>query len=220
LATETTMPSSTASVSGKLIVNTEPCARLGGDRDPAAKLLDRPLDHVHADATTGDVRQFFCCRESGMENQVVDFLVAHVGVWGDQAVLDRLVANPLAVDTGAVVGDFDNDAARTMLRAQTQDTLGILADRGTFFRRFEPMVHGVADHVGQWFGELVDNCLVDFGVFTFRDKAHVLAGHVGNFADDTAHALEHRLDRLGADRHDAVLDFPGQLLQFLEAEID
>ena len=41
-----------------------------------------------------------------------------------------------------------------------------------------------------------------------------------DFAHEARHALEHRLHRLGADRHDAVLDLARQLLQLVEARRD
>ena len=97
---------------------------------------------------------------------------------------------------------------------------GFLPAAARFSGRFDAVVDGVADHVGQRFGKLVDDRLVDFGVFTLGDQADRLAGHVGDFADDARHALEDRLHRLRADRHDAVLDLAGQLLQLLEAHID
>ena len=45
----------------------------------------------------------------------------------------------------------------------------------------------------------------------------VLAGRVGDLAHDARHALEHRLHRLGADRHHAFLDLARQLLELVEA---
>ena len=95
-----------------------------------------------------------------------------------------------------------------------------LAGGDALLGRFEAVVDGVADHVGQRIGQLVDDGLVDLGVLALGDEADRLAGHVGDFAHDARHALEDRLHRLGADRHDAVLDLAGQLLQLLEAHVD
>lgn len=72
----------------------------------------------------------------------------------------------------------------------------------------------------QGFGQLVDDRLVDFRVLAFGNEADLLADHVGNFANDTRHALEDRLHRLRTDRHDAVLDFARQLLEFVETHVD
>ena len=155
-----------------------------------------------------------------MEDQVVDVLVAQVCVRCNQAVLDRLGLDPLAVDAGAVIGNLDDDAAGTVLGAEAQHAFGVLAEFGALLGPFQPVVDRVADHVGQRLGDLVDDRLVDFGVFTFGDQSDLLAGHVGNFAYDPAHPLEHRFDRLGADGHHAVLDLPGQLLQFFKSKVD
>ena len=45
----------------------------------------------------------------------------------------------------------------------------------------------------------------------------ILPVGVGQLAHDARHALEQRLDRLGADRHHAFLDFAGQLLERAQA---
>jgi hypothetical protein len=82
------------------------------------------------------------------------------------------------------------------------------------------VVDGVADHVRQRLGQFVDDRLVDFRVFTLGHEADRLAGDIGNFTDRAGHALEDRLHRLRADRHDRVLDFPRQLLEFFKAHID
>jgi hypothetical protein len=84
------------------------------DRDTTAERLDRALDHVHADATAGNVGDLVGGRETGREDQVVDFFVGQVGIGGDQFVVDGLLLDALAVDTGAVVDQFDDDTARTM----------------------------------------------------------------------------------------------------------
>ena len=104
-------------------------------------------------------------------------------------------------------------------KAEGEQSL-VLAGGLALFRAFDTVVDGIADHVRQRFGELVDDRLVDFGVFTFRDEADRLADHVGDFANDTRHALEDRLHRLRADRHDRVLDLAGELLQLLQTHID
>ena len=81
------------------------------------------------------------------------------------------------------------------------------------------MVHSVADHVRQRFRQLINDRFVNFGVFTFGHQANCFASDVRYIANDTRHALENRLHRLRADRHNTVLDFPGQLLQFIQAHV-
>ena len=126
----------------------------------------------------------------------------------------------LAVDARAVVGDLDDDAARAVQRRDAHDAFFGLAGREALLRGFQAVVDGVADHVGQRIGEALDDGLVDLGAFALGDEPDLLAGHVGDLADQTRHALEHRLHRLRADRHDAVLDLAGQLLELVEADGD
>ena len=73
-----------------------------GDRDATAECLDGALDDVHADAAAGDVGDLVGRGEARHEDQVIDFLVCQVGIGRDQIVVDRLLADTLAIDTGTV----------------------------------------------------------------------------------------------------------------------
>ena len=103
-ATVTTMPSSTASVSGRLMVKVEPW--------PGFEVIEmRPPSAWIERLTTSmptprpEMSEILSAVEKpGMEDQVVDLLVGQVGVGRDQALVDRLLADLLAVDAGAVVG--------------------------------------------------------------------------------------------------------------------
>ncbi len=99
------------------------------------------------------------------------------------------------------------DPAGAVQRGQAHDALGRLAGGLARLGRFQPVVDGVADHVGDRVGQPLDHGLVDLGRLALGDQPHGLAGLGGDFADQARHALEHRLHRLGADGHDAVLDF-------------
>src|SRR5579883_2639927 len=187
-----------------------------GYADPPAERLDRPLDHVHADAAAGNVRYGFGGGEAGREYQVVDLVVAEDGVRRDKTFAYRDFLHPRPVDPGAVVGDFDDDAARAMQRAQANDAYGRLSGRDPFGRILDAVIDSVADHVGERVREALDDGLVHLGVLAVGDQMHRFAGDLGDFADDARHALEDRLDRLGADRHHAVLDFASQALELVD----
>ena len=62
-----------------------------------------------------------------------------------------------AVDAGAVVGDFDHDAAGAMRGRQPHFALRRLAGGDARLRALEPVVDGVADHVRQRIGEALDH---------------------------------------------------------------
>ena len=107
-----------------------------------------------------------------------------------------------------------------MQGGEPHGSFGGLAGGDAILRAFKPVVDGVAQHVGDGFGQALDHGLVDLGVLAGGDQSDLLAGHVGDFADQARHTLEHRFHRLGADGHDAVLDLARQKLEVLHAERD
>ncbi len=86
---------------------------------------------------------------------------------------------------------------------------GGLAGGDAVFRRLQPVIHRVADHMGQRISQFLDDRLVDLGVLALEHEAHFLAERLGQFADEARHALEHGLNRLRAHRHDVVLQLAG-----------
>jgi hypothetical protein len=74
-------------------------ARLGTNLDRAVELLDVGLDHIHADTAPGHVRRLRHGRETGQEDQIEALpVVQRIGFFlGDQALFDRLGANPLGL---------------------------------------------------------------------------------------------------------------------------
>lgn len=155
-----------------------------------------------------------------MEDQVIDLLVGKVCIGRNEIIVDRLLAHLFAIDAGAVVCQLDDDASGAMLGREPHGAFGALARGNALIGRFQAVIDRVADHVRERLGELVYDRLVDFRVFTLGDETNGFAGHVGDFADNAGHALEDRLYRLRADRHDAILDFARKLLQLLQPHID
>jgi len=98
--------------------------------------------------------------------------------------------------------------------------LGRLAGGRALLGALQAMVDRVADHVRQRIGQTLDHRLVHLGGLALGDQADRLAGHGGHFADQARHTLEDGLHRLGADRHHAVLDLAGELLQLVETHGD
>ena len=209
------MPSSTASVSGRLIEKVEPRPGARGDRDPAAERLDGPLDDIHADAAPGDVGDGRAV-ENRQKQKIVDVRVRELRVGRNQLLRDRDRLDLFPIDAGAVVGHFDDDAARAVRGGQPDLALFRLACGEPRLSGLDAVIDGVADHVGQRIGKALDDRAVDFGRLALGAQAHRLAGLLGQFAHDARHALEQRLHRLGADRHHAFLDFARQLLERAE----
>ena len=67
---------------------------------------------------------------------------------------------------------------------------------------------------------MLDHGAVDFGRLALDDELDLLAGRDLDLAHQARHALEHRLHRLRADRHDAVLDLARQVIEFVERKLD
>ena len=211
------MPSSTASVSGRLMRKrrSRPCS--GGDRDAAAQRLDRAFDDIHADPSAGNVGDARRGGEAGKKEQIVDFAVAELRVGRNQLLLDGDRANARSVDSRAVVRDLDDDSPGAMRRRQLDLALGGFARRRANLGRLNAVIDRVADHMGERIGQTLDDGSIDFRRLPLGSQPHRLSRGVGQFADDARHALEQRLHRLGADRHDAFLYFSRQLFERAEA---
>src|SRR5690606_31905736 len=121
-------------------------ARFGHDLDVAAHALNVAPDHIHADPPTGDLGDLFGSREAGSEDQRPDFFVGRVLVHGE-ALLHGLLEDLVAVQTRAVVPDFDHDLAAVMLRSHGDRAFGILADFRTTLGRLDTVVDTVAHQV-------------------------------------------------------------------------
>src|ERR1019366_9420547 len=91
------------------------CSHRGADLDAAAQHLDVATHHVHADATAGDVGYLRRGTEAGLEDEVVDFIVAEAVLRGDQAFLNGLFDNLRAIQTTAVIGDFNDHLASPVM---------------------------------------------------------------------------------------------------------
>ena len=200
-----------ASVSGSESWNRDPAPARGFHGDPSAQRLDVALHHIHADAAAGDVGNHVNGREARQENQLIDFIVVQRGVGRHQAAVARLGQHLFPRDAASVVGHFDDDAAAAMFGAQVDRALARLAAGLALVRRLDAVVERVAQQVGQRVGELFDDGLVDFGAFAADDQADVLAELGGNLPHQSRHAGEHGFHRLGADCHDAFLQFPQML---------
>ncbi len=201
-------------------MNVEPCPGRDDDGDAAAERLDGPFHHVHADAAARDVRDGLSRGEARQEDEVVGLLVGQLAVGRDQPLLDRDGPHARAVDAGAVVRDLDHDPAGAMQGREPDLALLGLAGGPADLGLLQSVVDGVADHMGERVAQALDDGLVDLRPLALGDEADVLADLQRHFADQARHTLEHRFDRLGADRHDAVLDLARQLLEFVEADRD
>ena len=82
----------------------EPVPALALDVHGAAQRLDRPLDHVHADAAPGDAGDRPGGGEAGQEDQGEQLLVGEPGLGVDEPALQGLGPDGVRVEPGPVVG--------------------------------------------------------------------------------------------------------------------
>src|SRR5690606_23317240 len=165
-----------------------PLFRLDAHR--AAELLDLRMDHVHADAATGNLRDALCGGETGLENELQDFMIGQRGVGGHQATVDRLAPDRLGVDTGAIVAQGQPDLAAFARQIEANVPLLGLACGNASVGSFDTVVHRVAQHVFQWRDDALQNAAVHFpcGIaYLELDLLAQLAGHLPNDPPQTRH---------------------------------
>jgi hypothetical protein len=185
--------------------------------DGAADFFDVGFDDVHADAASGNVGHFFGGRESGKENQIYAFALAHARrlLRRDQAFFDSLAANSVAVEAAAVVGNLDDDLAAFVVRAQQQAPFGGLADRDASLGLLDAVVDGIAHNVRQRIFDGFDDRLVELGFFAFHLDAHLFAAHRRDVAHRAREFAPNVADRLHARFHHAFLQLRGDEVESL-----
>ncbi len=139
------------------------------------------------------------------------------GIGCDKAALDAFGENALAVDAAPVILERDDDATAALIGGEGDGAFARLAGGLAFRRGFKPVIHGVAQHMRQRISEFLDDGLVDLGRFARDDKAHLLAKGCREFAGEARHALKNGPHRLGADRHDRILQGARLAQQGLQA---
>src|SRR3546814_15529263 len=100
-----------------------------------------------------------------------------------------------------------------MLRAESDNTFGLLTSSDTFIGRFKAVIDGVANKVRQRLTNAFNDRLIHFRALALDIQSHPLAGCRFKLWPDTWHTADDRPDRRGPDRHGAVLQFPGEAVQ-------
>ena len=186
------------------------------ERDAAAEVLNIRANDVHADAAAGNVGYRLGGGEAGQHDKVTDFIFAELNIRADQALLLGDLEHALRIDAGAVVLDLDDDAAAAMFSRQADHAFFVLSSGGANRRRFDAMVDRIADDMSERIAEAFDDRTIDLGGFTGHFQANLLVGLGRQFAHQARHALEHRADRLGAHRHDAVFQLARMMHDLFE----
>ena len=157
-----------------------------------------------------------------MEDQHVDLFIRERRVGGDDPVLNRFLEDPFAIDARAVVLDHDAHALSAMLRAEVNRPAARLAGGLALLGRLDPVVHRVAQHMRERFGQFLDDGAVDFDMLARKHHLAFFVQRRAEIADDPRHSGEDGFHRLRADRHDAFLQLARLARQGLDrvAELD
>ena len=132
------------------------------DLDGAADLLDIGADHVHANTAAGDACDSRGGGEARREDELVDLRFAHLLQLGlaDETVGECLGLDPLGVEPATVVGNADDDVAAFMIGRQADGTLLGFACGRPLGRGLQPVIGGVAHHMGEWILDQVEHLAI------------------------------------------------------------
>ncbi len=186
--------------------------------DGAADLLDVGLDHVHADTATGDAGHLGGGGEAGLENVLLDLLLAHLLQLGfaGQAVLQDLRLDPVDRETAAVVADLDDDMAAFVIGVE-RDLAGFrFARAAALLRPFQAVVGGIAHHVGQRVLDHLQDLAIQLGVLADHDQFDLLLQFVAEVAHQARQLGPRIADRLHARLHDAFLQLGRDMVEALQ----
>ena len=134
---------------------------------------------------------------------------------GAQPLVERLDADALGIDAGAVVAHLDDDLAPLVVGAQGQDALGCLAGRDPLDGGLQPVVDGVADQVGERVLHRLQQRPVELGLTTLHAQGDLLAALRTEVAHDARQLRPEVVDGLHARLHHALLQLGGDQVQAL-----
>src|SRR5580693_2331008 len=87
------------------------------DEQAAAQLFDFGRDDIHADAAARGLRDVTGGAEARLQYELHGLLIGEFRMSIDQAERDRLLADQLDVDAGAIIGHDDDDFRAVALQA-------------------------------------------------------------------------------------------------------
>ncbi len=118
---------------------------------------------------------------------------------------DRLLANQLDADAGAVVGDHDHDLRSVALQADRDAANVRLAGRRTAFRGLDAVHHRVAQHVLERRDHALQHLPIEFRGSALNDQFRTLAGVVRRLTHEAREPLHMPLEGHHARPHQAIL---------------
>src|SRR5580658_3692503 len=175
--------------------------------DRALEGLERGFHHVEADAAPGNLGDFVRSAESRSENQLEALQLVEPGSLfrGNDPALDGAADDFFAIESAAVVGDFDDDLIAVMVGVQPDGAARRFSGCLALGRGFNAMVGGVADQVRHGVGEGVENTFVEISGLPRHFKRDFLVAHTRHVADNSRETAEKLLDGNHANFHHRFL---------------
>src|SRR5690606_2203305 len=181
------------------------------DTDGAAQRFDVLSHHIHADTAAGQVGDLLGGGESRSKNQLVDLPIAERMIGRNDAFLDRLAENSFFVEAAAVVGHFDNDAARIVIGIQLDGALPRLAALLADVCRLDTVIHRIAEQVHQRIANSFHHGFIELGFGAADLQRNVLAELLADIAHHTLKPREGFANLHHAQRQRRIAHFLDQL---------
>ena len=141
----------------------------------AAKCCGFGAHHIHADAAPCNRRQFRCCGKAGLINHLCELRFIRRLARGEQAALDRLVADAFVIEAAAIVADDDFDFVAGLHQRQPYLALRRLAACRAHSSGFDAMYHGIAQQMFNRPGHALQHRAIKFGFAALNRQRHLLA---------------------------------------------
>ena len=161
-------------------------AELAGDFDGATNPLDVRTYDIHAHTATGNRTYRVCSRETRFENQVLLLFVRHLLDLGAriESVGDCLGCHLFQIDAAAVVSDDEADLVARLARCKFEHTDFALATFQACNWRFDTVIDGVTDDVGQRIADHLDHLAIEFDLASLEIDHDLLAELVRQVAHE------------------------------------
>src|ERR1700722_4559874 len=188
--------------------------------DRASDFFDVSLDHIHADATPGDIGYFRSRRKAGQENQIGQLAIAHMaGLFGcDQPLLKRFGPDSFLIEARSIVRDLDVDLPSFMKRPQRKPPLLIFPRSLTDLGPFDAVIYRIPHDVGQRIFKRLDQRFIELRLFPLHLDPYLLAASQGKIADGTWQLAPDVADLLHARLHHSLLQLGGNQVESLAGD--
>ena len=131
----------------------------------------------------------------------------------NNSAFNRLAKNSVSIEPLAVVLNFNNEVTALVISLQADRTFRRFSSGNSLFRKFNPVIHGIANHVQQRIANLIDNSFVELRVFPFCFQMNLLAKSMAEISYDASHLLERGSNRHHSQRETHFLQIANDFAQ-------